>query len=102
PMRHAEGTPAERARLVVSCADRTFEDNDGREYPARRGTSRRSQDLNYGTIGVREVTERVDEALADAEGDDEREAVDAYRRELAFGEFYTHVLFYNPGVVTRN
>lgn len=98
----AAGTAAARDRLDEFCTDRIFEYDEGREYPAWRGTSRLSQDLNYGTIGIREVTERVGEALADADGDDEREAVDAYRRELAFGEFYTHVLFYNPEAVTRN
>ncbi|WP_435076623.1 cryptochrome/photolyase family protein [Halococcus sp. AFM35] len=95
------GTEAARERLDTFCADRIFEYDEGREYPARAGTSRLSQDRNYGTIGVREVSERVGEALADAD-EAEREAVEAYRRELAFGEFFTHVLFYNPEVVTEN
>jgi deoxyribodipyrimidine photo-lyase len=95
------GTEAARERLEAFCADRIFEYDEAREYPARAGTSRLSQDRNYGTIGIREVTERVAEALADAD-DEECEAVDAYRRELAFSEFFTQVLFYNPEVVTEN
>jgi deoxyribodipyrimidine photo-lyase len=96
------GTAAARERLETFCADRIFEYDEAREYPARAGTSRLSPDRNYGTIGVREVTERVAEAMDDADGDEEREAVETYRRELAFGEFFTHVLFHNPEVVTEN
>jgi deoxyribodipyrimidine photo-lyase len=96
------GTEAARERLDAFCTDQIFEYDEGREYPARAGTSRLSQDRNYGTIGVREVTERIGEARADADGEDEREAVDAYRRELAFSEFFTQVLFYNPEVVSEN
>ena len=95
------GIEAARERLEAFCGERIFEYDEGREYPARAGTSRLSQDLNYGIIGVREVTERVGAALSDADGE-EREAVEAYRRELAFSEFFTHVLFYNPEVVTEN
>jgi deoxyribodipyrimidine photo-lyase len=96
------GTAAARERLETFCADRIFEYDEAREYPARAGTSRLSPDRNYGTIGIREVTERVAEAMDDVDDEDEREAVETYRRELAFGEFFTQVLFHNPEVVTEN
>ncbi|WP_256687184.1 cryptochrome/photolyase family protein [Halococcus qingdaonensis] len=95
------GTEAARDRLDAFCNGPIAEYDEGREYPADEGTSRLSQDLNYGTIGVREVTERIYEAR-EAADEDEREGIDAYRRELAFGEFFAHVLFYNPELVVEN
>ncbi|EMA49551.1 cryptochrome/photolyase family protein [Halococcus thailandensis] len=95
------GTEAARDRLDAFCNDGIAEYDEGREYPADEGTSRLSQDLNYGTIGVREVTKRVGEMREDAD-EDERDGIDAYRRELAFGEFFAHVLFYNPELVVEN
>src|SRR5699024_8607752 len=80
-------TEAARERLDAFCDDGIAEYDEGREYPADEGTSRLSQDLNYGTIGVREVSERIGEVREDAD-EDERDGIDAYRRELAFGEFF--------------
>ena len=96
------GTEAARDRLDRFCESPVFEYDEEREYPARSGTSRLSQDLKYGTIGIREVTERTAAALDDAESEDEREAVETYREELAWREFYIQVTYYNPNVVTRN
>jgi deoxyribodipyrimidine photo-lyase len=95
------GTEAARDRLDGFCDGSITEYDEGREYPADEGTSRLSQDLHYGTVGVREVTERIGEVREVAD-EDEREGIDAYRREFAFGEFFAHVLFYNPEIVTEN
>jgi len=40
--------------------------------------------------------------MDDAEGDAERDAVETYQEELAWREFYTQVLYYNPQVVVEN
>ena len=95
------GTAAARERLESFCEGAIGEYDEEREYPARAGTSRLSQDLTYGTIGIREVTERVAEAADDADGD-ARDSIETYREELAWREFYTQVLRYNPEVVTQN
>ncbi|EMA38793.1 cryptochrome/photolyase family protein [Halococcus hamelinensis] len=96
------GTEAARDRLDSFCEAAIGEYETEREYPARAGTSRLSQDLKYGTIGIREVSERVAEAADRADGDDVRESIETYREELAWREFYTQVLRYNPEVVTEN
>jgi deoxyribodipyrimidine photo-lyase len=98
----AAGTEAARERLDRFCDTGIYRYDEAREYPARAATSRLSQDLKYGTIGIREVTERVGEALERAADEDERESVETYREELAWREFFTQVLYYNPEVVTEN
>ena len=96
------GTEAARERLDRFCESPIFAYDEEREYPARSGTSRLSQDLKYGTIGIREVHERTAEALDEAESEAERDSIETYREELAWREFYIQVLYYNPNVVTRN
>lgn len=98
----AAGTEAARERLESFCAEDIYRYGEAREYPARGATSRLSQDLKYGTIGIREVTERVATAMEEAESQEDRESVDTYREELAWREFYAQVLYFNPFVVTQN
>jgi len=96
------GTDAARERLESFCLDPIYRYDDRRDYPAGGATSRLSQDLKYGTIGIREVYEETTKAMDDAEGDAERDAVETYQEELAWREFYTQVLYYNPQVVVEN
>jgi len=90
------GEPAARARLdrwVARGADRL----DG--YAARRdllgvdGTSRLSADLRWGTLSPTEVLARVAR-----EGDGSR----VYASELAWREFYAHVLWHEPRLTTES
>jgi deoxyribodipyrimidine photo-lyase len=94
------GTAAARERLDRFCEEDLFRYEEARERPAERATSRLSADLKFGTIGVRAVTERVAEAARDAE--EEPDSVDEFRQQLAWREFYTQVLYFNPETVTRN
>jgi len=85
-----------------------FEYEERRDYPADDVTSRLSAHLKWGTIGIREVYEATEDAMAAAESkpDGEAEAavesVEEFQSQLAWREFYTHVLFYNPEVVSEN
>ncbi|MFP4188784.1 MAG: cryptochrome/photolyase family protein [Halobacteriales archaeon] len=95
------GTEAARELLNSFLADDIYDYAELRDYPARRCTSRLSPHLKFGTIGVREVweaTERAKEVTAD----DDRESVEEFQAQLAWREFYTQVLYHNPGVVTEN
>jgi deoxyribodipyrimidine photo-lyase len=99
------GTAAARERLGEFCAGPIFRYAEGREYPARGGTSRLSTDLKWGTVGLREVYEATREAMAEAEaerGADAVESVEEFRSQLAWREFYAHVLYFNPRVVTED
>jgi deoxyribodipyrimidine photo-lyase len=91
-----------RKRLDEFCNAAVYSYDDRRDYPADDNTSRLSAHLTWGTIGVREVYAATENALMAAETETERENVKAYQSQLAWREFYTHVLYFNPGVVTQN
>ncbi|MGE3073595.1 MAG: deoxyribodipyrimidine photo-lyase [Dehalococcoidia bacterium] len=55
----------------------------------REGTSRVSQDLKFGTLSPVQVIARIDRAAAGA---------DKFISEVAWREFYHHVLWHNPGI----
>ncbi|MGQ4556156.1 FAD-binding domain-containing protein [Halobellus sp. GM3] len=96
------GTEAARERLGAFCEDGIYRYADDRDYPAREGVSRLSADLKFGTVGIREVYEATADAAARATGDSEIESVAEFQSQLAWREFYAHVLYFNPDVVTAN
>ncbi|MFB6270148.1 MAG: deoxyribodipyrimidine photo-lyase [Halobacterium sp.] len=96
------GTEAARERLESFCEGDVFRYGEARDYPAEGATSRLSPHLKFGTIGIREVYERTDEALTEADSDEERESVEEFQQQLAWREFYAQVLYFNQSVVTEN
>jgi len=109
-----EASPeAARDRLREFCAEDVYRYDERRDYPADDCTSRLSAHIKWGTIGIRAVYAATEAALADAEtvesdavgiGDAEArcESVQEFQEQLAWREFYTQVLFFNPEVVTAN
>jgi deoxyribodipyrimidine photo-lyase len=95
------GTEAARELLDSFLASDVFRYDDCRDYPAEACTSRLSPHLKFGTIGVRAVDAAVREALSEAD-EEAAESVTEFRSQLAWREFYTHVLYFNPSVVTEN
>ncbi|MCU4744095.1 deoxyribodipyrimidine photo-lyase [Natronoglomus mannanivorans] len=96
------GTDAAADRLSAFCADPIYRYDERRDYPAAGCTSRLSADLKFGTIGIRRVWEATEAARADADDERERESVTEFQTQLAWREFYTHVLAANPSLVTEN
>jgi deoxyribodipyrimidine photo-lyase len=96
------GTAQARDRLRSFCEADVFEYDELRDYPAEECTSRLSAHLAWGTIGVREVYEASAGAMERAESDAERESVEEFQSQLAWREFYAHVLDENPAVVSEN
>jgi deoxyribodipyrimidine photo-lyase len=95
------GTDVARDLLDSFLSDDVHEYDDRRDYPADECTSRLSAHLKFGTIGIREVYEAVKAAKESAAGAD-RESVEEFESQLAWREFYSHVLWDEPGVVTAN
>lgn len=94
-------TEAARERLDAFLDEDVFRYDERRDFPADGCTSRLSPHLKFGTIGIREVDERVRE-VRDSVSGDKRESVTEFRSQLAWREFYTHVLYFNPEVVSEN
>jgi deoxyribodipyrimidine photo-lyase len=95
------GTAAARERLTAFCADDIYRYAEDRDYPARNGTSRLSTDLKFGTIGIRELYAAT-AAAREGVGGERDESVEEFQSQLAWREFYTHVLRFNPSVVSEN
>ncbi|MFB6152342.1 MAG: deoxyribodipyrimidine photo-lyase [Haloarculaceae archaeon] len=95
------GTGPARDRLERFLDGPVHEYDDRRDYPADECTSRLSPHLKFGTIGIREVHEAVAGVRRAAAGKD-YESVEEFESQLAWREFYSHVLWKEPGVVTEN
>jgi len=68
-----------------------------RDYPGEPGTSRLSENLTYGEIGIREVWHAGLRAR-----DDGRAGAEAFLRELAWREFSYHLLHHTPEITVAN
>ncbi|MGF1517808.1 MAG: FAD-binding domain-containing protein [Nodosilinea sp.] len=100
----AEGWPVEpgeraaQQRLDDFCADNraiaTYDDQ--RNFPAVDGTSRLSAALKFGTIGIRTVWAAAATAYQHSRSDETRNNVKIWQQELAWREFYQHVLYFFP------
>jgi deoxyribodipyrimidine photo-lyase len=95
------GTGVARDLLDSFLAGDVYDYDDRRDYPADECTSRLSAHLKFGTIGIREVYEGVAAAKEGTAGID-RESVEEFESQLAWREFYSHVLWNSPDVVTAN
>lgn len=101
------GTSVARARLQDFCEDAVFRYAEDRDYPAKDATSRLSVHLKWGSVGIRQVWQATEEAAETADGDPDAEqseaaSVEAFQRQLAWREFYSHVLSARPDVVTND
>ena len=97
----AAGPDVARERLESFLESDVFRYGEARDYPAKGCTSQLSPHLKFGTIGIREIDERVRDVLEDA-SEAQSESVEEFRSQLAWREFYAHVLYFNPEIVTRN
>ncbi|WP_259519783.1 deoxyribodipyrimidine photo-lyase [Halanaeroarchaeum sp. HSR-CO] len=89
-------------RLRAFIEDPIFSYSDCRDVPAEACTSRLSQDLKFGLVGIREVYEATERAKSSASSSEDRESVREFQRQLAWREFYAQVLTYSPETVTEN
>ena len=96
------GTAAARERLGDFCEEDIYRYADRRDFPAEECTSRLSGDLKWGTVGIREVTAATEDALAHAPDTAAEDSVETFQSQLAWREFYMHVLDARPDVVTTN
>ncbi|MEO0758374.1 MAG: FAD-binding domain-containing protein [Cyanobacteria bacterium J06648_16] len=93
--------PGEQAALELLTEfcreDRTIAEYDEqRNFPAVSGTSMLSAALKFGSIGIRTVWERADAAHGRCRSDETRDNITVWMQELAWREFYQHVMFFYP------
>ena len=91
------GEEAARGKLAVFLVGPVDGYAGRRDYPGEPGTSRLSENLTYGEIGIREVWHAGLRAR-----DDGRAGAEAFLRELAWREFSYHLLHHTPEITVAN
>ncbi|AXR81938.1 cryptochrome/photolyase family protein [Natrarchaeobaculum sulfurireducens] len=93
---------AARERVASFCSGPIYRYAETRDVPSAGMTSRLSPHLKWGTVGVRELYAATERAADRAEDGDARASVREFQRQLAWREFYAHVLAFNPETVSEN
>ena len=92
------GEQAALERLGEFCDDdraiATYDEQ--RNFPFVDGTSRLSAALKFGAVGIRTVWAAADAAHSRCRSDETRDNVQTWQQELAWREFYQHVMYFFP------
>jgi deoxyribodipyrimidine photo-lyase len=73
-----------------------FSYQDQRNIPSDAGTSTLSPALKFGTIGIRTIWAKTVALEPELRSDEARASVQTWRQELAWREFYQHVMYLFP------
>ncbi len=95
------GASAAERQWKSFLADAVGRYDQGRDLPAKSGTSRMSSYLRFGCISPRMLLEDATSAYRAADGQT-RAAIAKYVDELIWREFYQAVVFHFPDLVTEN
>lgn len=100
PLNLPVGEAAAIAQLKCFCDGKGITEYDlARNFPIQTGTSQLSAALKFGTIGIRTVWAMATEVLDRCRSDEERKGVEVWQQELAWREFYQHVIYIFPELV---
>lgn len=90
------GEQAAREQLDDFCDRAIFNYQEQRNFPSINGTSRLSAALKFGAIGIRRVWQATETVSELCRGDEDSTSVQTWQKELAWREFYQHVLYHFP------
>ena len=90
------GEQAAQERLEEFCQSAINAYQEQRNFPANPGTSLLSAALKFGVIGVRTVWAATVTALEQSRSDETQASIQTWRQELAWREFYQHVMYFFP------
>lgn len=98
PLLLAPGEMAAQAQLNTFCEDDRLiaEYDEQRNFPFTAGTSMLSAALKFGAVGIRTVWAAADAAYDRCRSDETRQNVKTWQQELAWREFYQHVMYFFP------
>ena len=96
PLMLEPGEQAAQSRLEEFCGAAINAYQEQRNFPANPGTSRLSAALKFGVIGVRSVWAATVTALEQSRSDETQASIQTWRQELAWREFYQHVMYFFP------
>ncbi len=90
------GETAAKNRLEEFINNSLSEYAQQRNFPAIDGTSRLSAAFKFGVLGMRQVWEATSAAYECTRSDEEKDSIRTWQQELAWREFYQHVLYFFP------
>ncbi|HIK15011.1 MAG TPA: deoxyribodipyrimidine photo-lyase [Leptolyngbyaceae cyanobacterium M33_DOE_097] len=90
------GELAAYEKLEEFCDGAIADYQENRNFPFVSGTSQLSAALKFGAIGVRTVWAKTVEQMEAARSDETRDSIRVWRQELAWREFYQHVMYFFP------
>ena len=93
----AVGEAAAQARLAAFLDGPVDRYAEARDLPGVAGTSRLSENLTYGEIGIRSVWHAASRAMHEG-----RRGAEGFLRELAWREFAYHLMHHSPRIVSEN
>lgn len=93
----AVGEGAAREKMTAFLDGSVGRYGEMRDYPGVVGTSRLSENLTYGEIGIREVWHAGLRAR-----DEGKAGAESFLRELAWREFSYHLMHHTPHITSRN
>jgi deoxyribodipyrimidine photo-lyase len=85
-----------RSQLESFCRSAIFNYREQRDFPGIDGTSRLSAALKFGAIGIRTVWAATITAKEQTDSKEALNAIETWQKELAWREFYQHVLYHFP------
>jgi deoxyribodipyrimidine photo-lyase len=93
----AVGAQAAGARLEAFLDGAIGDYKDRRDFPGHPGTSRLSENLTYGEIGIRSVWHAAERARGDG-----ARGAEHFMSELAWREFAYHLMHHTPQITQAN
>ena len=90
------GEKAALAQLENFCKDKIAAYDKQRDYPDISGTSQLSAAIKFGAIGIRTVWSVLTDTLNECRSDEARLSIRTWQQELAWREFYQHIMYYFP------
>jgi deoxyribodipyrimidine photo-lyase len=87
--------PAQK-RLEQFVDQAIFAYDEARNFPSQPGTSTLSPALKFGTIGIRTLWAATQTATQRANSEEALAGIKTWQQELAWREFYQHVMFHFP------
>ena len=92
----APGEEAAGQRLAEFGDTALHQYGEQRDFPAVDGTSRLSAAHKFGAIGIRRVWQAADAEYSRSRSDETRRNIQTWQQELAWREFYQHVMYFFP------
>jgi len=90
------GEQAAQERLAEFCQRTIHSYQEERNFPATDGTSRLSAALKFGVLGIRTAWAATVEVMEYCRSDEARDSIRTWQQELAWREFYQHVMYFFP------